>query len=205
MSCPFVFRVDCTINTSLLSPMVLFAHGRANFESDTGRCVLITGWAPSASKIKFHWMRREPAEEFQIWKFSWHSGSPTRWLPDRAQCNSILGLSPPATSTPNVVPNSNANIVCVGCDLIDSGKDNISGFQSQGSCPNSLAEANSYPAFQVVGVILAIASGVLIGSSFVFKKKGLLRSQAGGELGEGVAYLKSVGVTRMTFQKEGHL
>jgi len=27
----------------------------------------------------------------------------------------------------------------------------------------------------------------------VFKKKGLLRSQAGGELGEGVAYLKSVG------------
>lgn len=35
-------------------------------------------------------------------------------------------------------------------------------------------------------------SGLLIGSSFVFKKKGLLRSQAGGELGEGVAYLKSV-------------
>ena len=39
----------------------------------------------------------------------------------------------------------------------------------------------------------AIASGVLIGSSFVFKKKGLLRSQAGGAVaGEGVAYLKSV-------------
>jgi len=32
---------------------------------------------------------------------------------------------------------------------------------------------------------------LLIGSSFVFKK-GLLRSQAGGELGEGFAYLKSV-------------
>jgi hypothetical protein len=43
-----------------------------------------------------------------------------------------------------------------------------------------------------VGIILAITSGCLIGSSFVFKKKGLLRSQAGGELGEGVAYLKSV-------------
>jgi hypothetical protein len=42
---------------------------------------------------------------------------------------------------------------------------------------------------------LAITSGVLIGSSFVFKKKGLLRSQAGGELGEGVAYLKSVRMT----------
>ncbi|KXN81559.1 Magnesium transporter NIPA2 [Leucoagaricus sp. SymC.cos] len=45
---------------------------------------------------------------------------------------------------------------------------------------------------KVVGIILAIVSGLLIGSSFVFKKKGLLRSQAGGELGEGVAYLKSV-------------
>ncbi|KAF5346710.1 hypothetical protein D9756_010428 [Leucocoprinus leucothites] len=44
---------------------------------------------------------------------------------------------------------------------------------------------------KVVGIILAIVSGLLIGSSFVFKKKGLLRSQAGGELGEGVAYLKS--------------
>ena len=32
---------------------------------------------------------------------------------------------------------------------------------------------------------------MLIGSSFVFKKKGLLRSQ-GDKLGEGVAYLKSV-------------
>ncbi|PPQ96161.1 hypothetical protein CVT26_004796 [Gymnopilus dilepis] len=47
------------------------------------------------------------------------------------------------------------------------------------------------PNLKVVGIILAIASGTLIGSSFVFKKKGLLRSQAGGELGEGVAYLKS--------------
>jgi len=44
---------------------------------------------------------------------------------------------------------------------------------------------------KIVGIILAVASGLLIGSSFVFKKKGLLRSQAGGELGEGVGYLKS--------------
>ncbi|KAI0076037.1 DUF803-domain-containing protein [Panus rudis PR-1116 ss-1] len=44
---------------------------------------------------------------------------------------------------------------------------------------------------KVVGIILAIASGVLIGSSFVFKKRGLLRAQAGGVAGEGVAYLKS--------------
>ncbi|KAI0246463.1 magnesium transporter NIPA-domain-containing protein [Lactifluus subvellereus] len=45
---------------------------------------------------------------------------------------------------------------------------------------------------KVVGIVLAIVSGVLIGSSFVFKKKGLLRSQAGHTAGEGVAYLKSV-------------
>lgn len=45
---------------------------------------------------------------------------------------------------------------------------------------------------QVVGIVLAIVSGLLIGSSFVLKKKGLLRSQAGHTAGEGVAYLKSV-------------
>ncbi|KAF9810331.1 hypothetical protein IEO21_06990 [Rhodonia placenta] len=44
---------------------------------------------------------------------------------------------------------------------------------------------------KIVGVILAIASGLLIGSSFVFKKKGLIRSQKGLVAGEGVGYLKS--------------
>ncbi|KAG2122830.1 magnesium transporter NIPA-domain-containing protein [Suillus cothurnatus] len=44
---------------------------------------------------------------------------------------------------------------------------------------------------KIVGIILAVTSGLLIGSSFVFKKKGLLRSQAGHAAGEGVAYLKS--------------
>lgn len=43
-----------------------------------------------------------------------------------------------------------------------------------------------------IGVVLAIGSGVLIGSSFVFKKKGLLRAQRGHVAGEGVAYLQSV-------------
>jgi len=50
---------------------------------------------------------------------------------------------------------------------------------------------------KVVGIILAIVSGVLIGSSFVFKKKGLLRSQAGGVAGEGVGYLKSVSIFQL--------
>ncbi|OBZ66028.1 putative magnesium transporter NIPA3 [Grifola frondosa] len=47
------------------------------------------------------------------------------------------------------------------------------------------------PQYRAVGVVLAIGSGVLIGSSFVFKKKGLLNSQKGHAAGEGVAYLKS--------------
>ncbi|KAH8077493.1 magnesium transporter NIPA-domain-containing protein [Cristinia sonorae] len=59
---------------------------------------------------------------------------------------------------------------------------------SASASPGLHAPAN----LKVVGIILAIASGVLIGSSFVLKKKGLLRSQQGGVAGEGVAYLKSV-------------
>ena len=55
---------------------------------------------------------------------------------------------------------------------------------------------------QVVGIILAVASGTLIGSSFVFKKKGLLRSQAGGEVGQGVAYLKSVSPNSLRIRSE---
>ncbi|CDO76062.1 hypothetical protein BN946_scf184696.g14 [Trametes cinnabarina] len=51
---------------------------------------------------------------------------------------------------------------------------------------------------KIVGIILAITSGLLIGSSFVFKKKGLLRSQQGLVAGEGVAYLKSVRSTPNT-------
>ncbi|KAJ3996077.1 magnesium transporter NIPA-domain-containing protein [Lentinula boryana] len=54
---------------------------------------------------------------------------------------------------------------------------------------------------KIVGIILAIASGCLIGTSFVFKKKGLLRAQAGKAAGEGVGYLKSplwwIGMTMM--------
>lgn len=53
------------------------------------------------------------------------------------------------------------------------------------------AELTMPPQFKVVGIILAVVSGLLIGASFVFKKKGLIQSQQGHEAGEGVAYLKS--------------
>ncbi|PWN30890.1 DUF803-domain-containing protein [Jaminaea rosea] len=47
--------------------------------------------------------------------------------------------------------------------------------------------------FKYIGIALAVMSGVLIGSSFVFKKKGLLASQRKYETvaGEGYQYLKS--------------
>ncbi|KAG8922317.1 hypothetical protein FRC02_011952 [Tulasnella sp. 418] len=56
---------------------------------------------------------------------------------------------------------------------------------------SAAATLKAPPGLKVVGIILAVVSGLLIGSSFVFKKKGLLASQAGGVAGEGVAYLKS--------------
>ncbi|KAI8369650.1 magnesium transporter NIPA-domain-containing protein [Radiomyces spectabilis] len=47
--------------------------------------------------------------------------------------------------------------------------------------------------YKSIGVTLAVASGAFIGSSFVFKKKGLLQSteRSGGVAGEGYGYLKS--------------
>ncbi|KAI0047905.1 DUF803-domain-containing protein [Auriscalpium vulgare] len=61
------------------------------------------------------------------------------------------------------------------------------------SASSSAAASFQAPkSLKIVGIVLAIVSGLLIGSSFVFKKKGLLRSQAGQTAGEGVAYLKSV-------------
>ncbi|KAG2341086.1 DUF803-domain-containing protein [Suillus weaverae] len=80
---------------------------------------------------------------------------------------------------------------------------------SASSATSSATASGSSTTFQlpsslkIIGIILAVTSGLLIGSSFVFKKKGLLRSQAGHAAGEGVAYLKSplwwTGMTMMIF------
>ncbi|KAH7888953.1 magnesium transporter NIPA-domain-containing protein [Phlebopus sp. FC_14] len=66
-----------------------------------------------------------------------------------------------------------------------------SGTASATSSGSSTSSFQLPSSLKVIGIILAVTSGVLIGSSFVFKKKGLLRSQAGRTAGEGVAYLKS--------------
>ena len=45
---------------------------------------------------------------------------------------------------------------------------------------------------KIIGVTLAVLSGFLIGTSFIFKKKGLLDSNAlGSKAGKGHGYLKS--------------
>src|ERR1700761_8765500 len=50
------------------------------------------------------------------------------------------------------------------------------------------------PVYKVIGLILAICSGLFIGVSFVLKKKGLLKANAkyNEEAGEGYGYLKNV-------------
>ena len=52
---------------------------------------------------------------------------------------------------------------------------------------------NRPPIFKVVGISLAVASGVFIGTSFVLKKTGLLRANVkyNEEAGEGYGYLKN--------------
>ncbi|BGP40884.1 hypothetical protein JCM10450v2_004889 [Rhodotorula kratochvilovae] len=62
------------------------------------------------------------------------------------------------------------------------------------SASASAASSDGQPAsYKVVGILLAVGSGLLIGASFIFKKKGLLAAQkkAGGVAGEGHPYLKS--------------
>ncbi|KAM0748503.1 DUF803-domain-containing protein [Meredithblackwellia eburnea MCA 4105] len=64
---------------------------------------------------------------------------------------------------------------------------------SASSSAGAAVANSSPPVYKVIGVTLAIGSGLFIGSSFVFKKKGLLSAQkkAGGIAGEGHPYLKS--------------
>ncbi|PWN18184.1 DUF803-domain-containing protein [Microstroma glucosiphilum] len=72
---------------------------------------------------------------------------------------------------------------------------------SESTVESGEAPAPSY--YKYIGILLAVMSGVLIGSSFVFKKKGLLSAQKKYQTtaGEGYSYLKSplwwIGMTIM--------
>jgi len=62
------------------------------------------------------------------------------------------------------------------------------------SSSTAAAEPSRPPVYKAVGLILAVCSGLLIGTSFVLKKTGLLRANAkyNEEAGEGYGYLKNV-------------
>lgn len=65
---------------------------------------------------------------------------------------------------------------------------------SSNSTSSSSSDSSSRPSFyKAVGISLAVASGVFIGTSFVLKKKGLLKANAkyNEEAGEGYGYLKN--------------
>ncbi|EWC46928.1 hypothetical protein DRE_03940 [Drechslerella stenobrocha 248] len=64
---------------------------------------------------------------------------------------------------------------------------------SSTSLASSTAEAFCRDKYKAVGIVLAVASGVFIGISYVLKKKGLLQSnlKEGSKPGEGVGYLKN--------------
>jgi len=62
------------------------------------------------------------------------------------------------------------------------------------SASASSSSSDAQPAsYKVIGILLAVGSGLLIGASFIFKKRGLLAAQkkSGGVAGEGHPYLKS--------------
>ncbi|KAE8222542.1 hypothetical protein CF326_g8358, partial [Tilletia indica] len=58
---------------------------------------------------------------------------------------------------------------------------------------NGQSPTQDPPVYKFIGIALAVGSGILIGSSFVWKKKGLLSSQRkyNSAAGEGHNYLKS--------------
>ena len=64
---------------------------------------------------------------------------------------------------------------------------------STSSSNSSTAQPNRPPVYKAIGLSLAIASGLFIGTSFVLKKKGLLKANVkyNEEAGEGYGYLKN--------------
>ncbi|WRT70009.1 uncharacterized protein IL334_007002 [Kwoniella shivajii] len=64
---------------------------------------------------------------------------------------------------------------------------------SASASAHGLVDSSSNSNFKIVGICLAVGSGLLIGSSFVIKKKGLIEStkKYGNVAGEGHGYLKS--------------
>ena len=70
----------------------------------------------------------------------------------------------------------------------------VASASASASSSAAAASATTQPAsYKVIGVLLAVGSGLLIGGSFIFKKKGLQAAERkfGAAKGEGHEYLKS--------------
>lgn len=82
-------------------------------------------------------------------------------------------------------------------------KNNTSG----NSTSSDNADNGRPPIYKIVGIILAICSGLFIGVSFVVKKIGLLKANAKyhEEAGEGYGYLKNAWVRTSTRNPENIL
>ncbi|KAG0042768.1 hypothetical protein BGZ83_012205 [Gryganskiella cystojenkinii] len=94
-------------------------------------------------------------------------------------------------TTTSLVGTALTTAVTTALSIPSQGSGNGTGLAS-GSGTNTDATTTVDDRGKIVGLSLAIGSGLLIGSSFVFKKKGLINCTKNGMLaGEGHAYLKS--------------
>ena len=100
--------------------------------------------------------------------------------------------APSASATSSMDSEASKSVASAAMSSLSAVIASASAALSSESAIASGQEANP-PVFKYVGLALAVGSGVLIGSSFVFKKKGLLAAQKKYETaaGEGHAYLKS--------------
>ncbi|KAJ7118113.1 magnesium transporter NIPA-domain-containing protein [Mycena epipterygia] len=104
----------------------------------------------------------------------------------------LMSSSPASTISHSIPPSStsspaSSSLISALLPTASSSSASPSAASAMPTSPVSTAR----PKLKILGIILAVASGLLIGSSFVFKKKGLLRSQAAGTADESVKYLKS--------------
>jgi drug/metabolite transporter (DMT)-like permease len=87
-----------------------------------------------------------------------------------------------------------ANILYASTALLARADNNGTSSSNSTSSDSSTTDGNRPPIYKVVGICLAIASGLFIGVSFVIKKIGLLKANEKyhEEAGEGYGYLKNV-------------
>ncbi|CAH7684863.1 magnesium transporter NIPA-domain-containing protein [Phakopsora pachyrhizi] len=103
----------------------------------------------------------------------------------------------PTTTDTSPSPTSTQDLLSLISASLTALKSQESSLASASASVLGKTPTNSTPnSYKIIGIVLALISGLFIGSSFVFKKKGLLNSQQksiekGCAAGEGHEYLKS--------------